>query len=496
MQSSIDDATWHDLEMNDLFDRLDNNITPIGRQYLYRQLRCYELDENKLVQQHLTSKHFVADNDLREQVQLRLMSLRSANGSLVTSLLFDELPEGNFPKKATWLLAGTSLMAIAIAVISPSLFWLPLISLLVNFIFTSKHEDTFGRHSVSFGYLRTLLKVARLLPGAGSHSTIPQLEFLKENHSSISNHKSYFLVSGFDGTSSNVIVAQLAHYLNLIFLFDFLIFIRYTQYIKRHKAQLIDIFYAVASLDSAISVASYLSSNNDLCNPQFNADNAPAQHEMRFTDVTHPLLENAIPNNYLTYARSALITGSNMAGKSTFIKTVGINLILAQTLYICHASAAQVPKLPVLSSIKNSDSLASGKSYYFAEIESLLRLVDIAKTNQPCIFLIDEILHGTNTVERIAGAAAILDFLSMNNTVFVTSHDVELTQLLPDRFKSFHFRETADIDKMFDFKIHHGHCKTRNAITLLEGIGFPSSVIDAARENTLQIERRGNSTTR
>ena len=474
---SVDDSTWNDLDMDALFDRLDNNTTPIGRQYLYRQLRTYEPDEATLQLQYQVSTHFKSDQTLRETVQLNMWLLRSSNASSITGMLFGEIPEGDFPNWQAWCLASISLASIITALVMPALFWLPIVPVIANFIFAEAHSHKIGSHSLSFVYLRNLLIVASRLSAIVFDSDIGQLEELKNNRQKIKQLCVYFRIVGLDSTSENPLVANIAYLLNLVCLLDFLIFMRCSKRLAVHKGELSDIYLAVASIDSAISVGSYMEMIGDHCCPVFGNPNT-----MHFEAVTHPLLEVAVPNDYSSAALSALITGSNMAGKSTFIKTIGTNLIMAQSIWICHARSALVPKAPVMSSIKRSDSLKEGKSYYFAEIEALLRLIIASDEEQPYVFLIDEILHGTNTVERIASAAAILDRISCNNIVLATSHDVELSRLLPSQYLSYHFQETADLENMFDYKLKEGHCTTRNAITLLQAIGFPSDVISAARK--------------
>lgn len=479
----IDDATWNDLDMDILFDRLDNNITPIGAQYLYRQLRTLDKDEKILQLQHSVSRHVQVNKALREELQLNMWLLRSSNASSITDMLFGKMPTGDFPKKIAWLLASLSLTSIVMAMLVPMVFWLPILPVLANFVFAEAHAHKIGRHSVSYVFLRNLLTVAARLSANDECVEIDQLQNLRDNRQNIKRLQSCFSVVGLDSTSDNLLTAQMAFFLNLICLFDFLIFIRCSKQLHENKAALTDIYMQVASLDSAISVASYLQSNGKTCCPRFSID-----HTMHFEAVTHPLLDDAVPNDYSSVSRSALITGSNMAGKSTFIKTIGVNLVLAQTLWLCHARAALVPRVSVMSSIKRSDSLENGKSYYFMEIEALLRLIKASEGKHHCIFLIDEILHGTNTVERIASAAAILERISRAHTVMVTTHDAELNQLLPDRYKSFHFQETSDLKNLFDYKLKEGHCTSRNAIALLEAIGFPADVVDQARRVASDLE--------
>ena len=108
---------------------------------------------------------------------------------------------------------------------------------------------------------------------------------------------------------------------------------------------------------------------------------------------------------------------------------------------------------------------------------------------QPHLFLVDEILNGTNTVERMAGAAAILERLSRRHAVMVTTHDVELSALLPPVFRALHFRENADPDALFDYRLREGHVTTRNAIALLATIGFPADVVAAAGKIASMLDR-------
>ena len=482
---AVDDTTWHDLDMNALFDRLDGNTTPLGRQYLYRQLRTYEPDERVLEERYRTAQRLRANGPLREEVQLRLWLLKSSNASAVTVMLFGELPRGDFPRFPALCLALLSSVSIAVAILWPALFWLPLAPVLANFLFAEAYAHRIGRHSVSFVYLRHLLTVARRLSAIDTDEDIEPLRRLRERRGEIRRLRARFRIVGLDVTSENVVTAQIAYVLNLVCLFDFLVFMRCHRRLLEHRETLADICLTVASLDSAIAVGSYLEMNAEHCNPRFGGG-----QDMRFEAVTHPLLEGAVANDYGDAGDSALITGSNMAGKSTFIKAIGLNLVLAQTVWLCHARAATLPKSPVMSSIKRADSLAEGKSYYFAEIESLLRLIVASEERRHHVFLIDEILHGTNTVERIASAAAVLERISRGDTVLVTTHDVELGELLPARFRAFHFSETDDPENLFDYTLREGHGATRNAIALLAAVGFPPDVIEVARRIAAESERR------
>jgi len=170
-----------------------------------------------------------------------------------------------------------------------------------------------------------------------------------------------------------------------------------------------------------------------------------------------------------------------MAGKTTFIKTVGINFILAQTLNICLAKKAVIPQLIVKSAIRREDNLEESKSYYFVEIERLLSFIELSVNKLEYLFLIDEIFRGTNTIERLSSSTAVLKYLDKNNFSFVTTHDIELQELLNNSYRIFHFCEQITDHKFyFDYKIHEGTTFSGNAIKLLEIKGYPEEIINEA----------------
>ena len=187
-----------------------------------------------------------------------------------------------------------------------------------------------------------------------------------------------------------------------------------------------------------------------------------------------------------------------MSGKSTFIRTVGVNAILAQTIHTCFAQEYQAPFLDVKASMGASDSLTESKSHYLSEVESIRVLVVSSQSGRQCLFLIDELFRGTNTVERVAAAKAILEYLNhSDNIVIAATHDIELAELLDQRYESHHFREIIQNDQMvFDYKLQKGTSSTRNAIAILEMFGYPESVVAEALDVVDQVAENKSGTNR
>lgn len=178
-----------------------------------------------------------------------------------------------------------------------------------------------------------------------------------------------------------------------------------------------------------------------------------------------------------------------MSGKSTFIRTVGVNAILAQTIHTCFAQEYQAPFLDVKASMGSNDDLMESKSHYLSEVESVRVLVASTNSGRQSLFLIDELFRGTNTLERVASAKAILEYLNAgDNIVMAATHDIELAELLDHQYKSYHFREIIQDQKMdFDYKIREGTSSTRNAIAILDMFGYPKPVVARALEVVDQL---------
>jgi DNA mismatch repair ATPase MutS len=197
----------------------------------------------------------------------------------------------------------------------------------------------------------------------------------------------------------------------------------------------------------------------------------------------HPLLkpESRVCNDFRLDDQTeiAILTGSNMAGKSTFLRTVGVNLCLAYAGAPVNAERLQVSLFRVFTCIKVSDSVQDGLSYFYAEVKRLKALLSAAeqKDAPPLMFLIDEIFRGTNSRERLIGARAFIRALSQLPAVgLIATHDLELVKL-PDEIAgvtNFHFREEVRDGKMvFDYQLRPGPCPTTNALHIMRLEGLP-----------------------
>lgn len=168
-----------------------------------------------------------------------------------------------------------------------------------------------------------------------------------------------------------------------------------------------------------------------------------------------------------------------MASKTTFIKLVGIHLILSRTLDFCFARSATLPDAGVMAVIRGEHSLESSKSHYFAEVTAIQIFIERVDRGTCRLFLIDELFNGTNTVECLAAGRAVLERLGRSAQVLVTTHNVELQDDVTEPYDLYYFEEDPDVDGWFDYRLQPGRTVRRNAIQLLARNGFPADLADA-----------------
>ncbi len=240
----------------------------------------------------------------------------------------------------------------------------------------------------------------------------------------------------------------------------------------------------LATLDATSSIGTFAYLNPDYTWPTRQQPSSP-QADTGFTakSVGHPLIssqqrvENSLGFHEL--GQVLLVTGSNMSGKSTFLRTIGLNICLAQAGAPVCAQSFFWAWLRIFCCIRVTDSLAEGLSYFYAEVKRLKVILDaIHETDgHPVLFLIDEIYKGTNNRERLGGSKAFIQALQRGNGLgLLSTHDLELAQLETNgsQVSNVHFQETVDKGKLqFDYQLKPGPCPTTNALRIMAQEGLP-----------------------
>ena len=249
---------------------------------------------------------------------------------------------------------------------------------------------------------------------------------------------------------------------NTLFSMDFFIIMFYN--IKTKKvSKILDLFKDVAIIEGAISFSNIGIDNEVYCKGE-------DDDKIIANDLYHPLVKNCVPND-IEFKNGIILTGSNMSGKTTFMRTLGIAQILKNAGGLIPARKYCAPKLRLLTSLRANDMLSEGISTFYAEILRMKEMMSYYK-EEKCLILVDEIFKGTNTLSRIkASEEVILKFENSNCFYIISTHDFELCDI--KGIRNCHFNEYYENDKiLFDYKIKEGKCETSNAIYLLKMSGI------------------------
>ena len=233
-------------------------------------------------------------------------------------------------------------------------------------------------------------------------------------------------------------------------------------------------FKSIGEMESLISFSHLPNVCTNTCTPE------PLPNALSLTaqGLGHPLLSNdsRINNDISLDNRIFIISGSNMSGKTTFMRAMGVNILLARTGSFVCASALSCGIFEIMTSMRIADNLNEGVSTFYAELTRIKRIIDVAHKTPNLIFLIDEIFRGTNSIDRLAGAEAVLSTLDAVGSIgLITTHDLELCKLATTRprIKNHSFSEYYQGNKIcFDYKIKAGQSQTTNARFIMEMVGL------------------------
>ncbi len=265
--------------------------------------------------------------------------------------------------------------------------------------------------------------------------------------------------------------------LNIFLLWDLQQMLQLENWKQKNNQQIGNWFYALAELETLSSVGTLTFNHPHWCFPELNTD------ELVFTatQLGHPLIEEqkSVLNDFSTRGNEQinLITGSNMAGKSTFLRSVGVNMVLAGMGAPVCASALTLSPLKIMSSMRIKDNLEESTSTFYAELKKLKQIIDAVNNNVPVFILLDEILRGTNSHDRHTGSRALIKQLLHHKAVgILATHDLELANLeheFTGNIHNYHFDVQVNADELyFDYKLKRGICQSMNASILMKKIGI------------------------
>lgn len=486
----VDDITWNDLNMDEIFKSMNFTESNVGEEYLYYMLRNMNCDLKDLEKKEKFIAYFMGNEDARLYLQMLYHNVGKIGKYSIFDYLdyIDQVKIRSNTKQFSML--GLLLAAIVLCFFDSGIGVIAVVAILIGNIlsyFKEKHE--IEPYLYSLAYIQKLLDVSKKMCTVKmdilEESQKGLKEVLKEFKDFSAN--SMWIHMGSGNSMGGNPLDLILDYLRMVTHIDLIVFNHLFKKLKGKKEEVTKLVGILGEIEACIAIGWYRNTLPYYTTPDF------AGKDLDIKDACHPLIEEAVPNS-IKAGGGVLITGSNASGKSTFLKTIAINAILAQGIHTVYAKEYKAEKFDIFSSMALRDSVVEGDSYFMVEIKSIKRILEKVKVSKrKMICFVDEVLRGTNTVERIAASTHILRCLDAAETIcFAATHDIELANLLKDSFDNYHFEENiAGEDVKFSYLLCQGKATSRNAIKLLKVLGYDDSLVKDAENMAANFLKTG-----
>ncbi len=461
-----------------IFQFLNRTCTLEGKKHLAYDLLNSPFQRDQIGQRQEIYRELAGNPDLMQD--FRVAGMLAKDNPEDRLEIMEWMNNSHFAFSTGWRIVMYTLPVIFILILSlgwiiPGLFGylLPLVfvSFFANGLLLTRINKYHVRISRKHEILKKYTDLNRIIAGGEfthevlkSHSATAKL--------SVDKFQNLDTLMNFLDTRLNVLVGVI---LNLFFFFDLHI-IRLLEEWRLSSRERLDGFFRVpASVDSAISFATCHFNNPGFCWPVI------VETGLEATDLGHPLIpeEIRVVNDLVTGdgKRIFMITGANMAGKSTFLRTLGVNMILAGAGAPVCSSAFRFEPLAVITGMRTTDSLAESESYFFAELKRLKRIVEMLKNGDKILILLDEILKGTNSTDKHNGSVALVKKFAENDCLaLIATHDLSMGQLaesFPATVLNLHFESYIEGSELkFDYRLRQGIAVNMNASFLMKKMGI------------------------
>jgi hypothetical protein len=481
----VDDKTSRDLELDRVFAQIDLTRALPGKSILYSWMRLQCLKQENFLERQRLIKAWEGfkKTDLLKRI-LNKCGLQD-RCSIAKEIWNPVTVLGIGARYALyfWLLLSVS------AYISPFLFggqfllYAVIPTAIVNTMIHFKWHHRIAPHYGSICYLAKVLRCSRKLIGKlpeDLKNENNELVALCARTRKLGRNTLLFL------NPSRItldLLNSILEYLRVFLLAELMSFITLYRQINAHKTDLKNIFRIVGEIDASLSIAEFISQEQGICFP--NIDEGMSIIE--FTNMIHPLIEDCVGNS-AKFTKGIILTGSNMAGKSTFLRILGVNQVLATSLSFAFADNLDTSFFRVASSIQTIDDLMQNQSHYYAEAKRLHSLWLLIKSeSEKWLILIDEVLSGTNSTDRNKAVVSILaDSIETSSLIIVTTHELDIARNLETEYDNYHFSESFQKKQLsFDYLLKNGIVDRSNALRILRHVGFPAHLIpEDTRDDT------------
>ncbi len=476
---TVDEVTWNDLNMDDIFLKLNHTRSFIGEQVLYKELATIS-DEPFVSEEHIS--YFSNYSDKRIIIEQMLQGIgKQKDDYYLPMIIFNP---GIWRISGGWIFNMLQILlfvffVISLATKSTILIVATIAVGITNLTISMFTKNKYDSLLFSIGCIKQMICLSEyIIKDKDLRRT-----FLNEDLQQalkIANEISRY-ISGFQIRKNYNMIGDggglFLDYLMGITLYDIVSFNSVIRKLDKHKDDMLLLYKLVGKLDAEIAVASFRHRTKNWCVPETSSNGIISY------DLIHPVVNNCISNSIII-ENGVILTGANASGKSTFMKALAVNSLLAQTINTACAKKFAIPyRLRVMSSMALRDDIISGESYYIREINQLKNMIDKINEDTPIFILIDEILKGTNSLERVAASYGILGYLIRENVyIVVATHDISLVELVKDEYKCYYFgSDIVNGELKLDYKLHKGINSKSNAIQLLELSDFPQEIIKQSK---------------
>lgn len=474
----VDSTTFYDLNLLDYIKRIDYSMSTMGASSLYVRTR-----EARPILKNLDTLRYIREN---QEETTSLMAKFLSFGEIKNKELFTLLKNGIEAKFSFEIYVKFYPFFVGFVVglffISKVSFLMGITALLaINAIIT---KDISKKTQGTSKMLTMLGKFSKLgMDVLKTDLELESIERLRDYKTLLKkiNRKtgSFYNKVGLDTDIFYELISTVT-------LHEAMLFLSIKDLVNENKENLCKLYFILGDIDNEIALSNLYYNLDLVCK----ADVVDKTEEISIKgeELHNPIIylkdkEESVGNTF-KFTKDILLTGSNASGKSTFLRTIGINHLMAKTLGFVVAKKFKTTDTDIFTSIDIKDSIEEKTSYFMAEAKTIKKMID----NPGNIYLLDEVFKGTNTIDRISAASSTLDYLSKQGFVVAATHDIELTNILEKDFSNYHFEEVVTKDEIkFDYKLKEGRAATRNAIRILEMYDYPEIITKKAREKSEEI---------
>lgn len=464
-----------------LYQHLNRTATYIGENSLAKRLSDLLPDE-KIIPNQKAVEELKHKTEWRQKIYAIGRNIQDNAGRFQNILSWSKRKDKSVSK-----------LALALSFIMPSLLWFSIIAqffILPNILYTLSITLFFANLFFISSYIKRIKAI--FIESESISKTLERYALIiKEiENEPFESEKLKNLQAKLKGSKSahaeihrlSRLFGQLENFLNLLgsiisnglFLYHVRVLYKIAQWKKENSDKIENWMEIMGEFEALNSLSNFAFNNPQYCFPDINKE-----QKIEFTEVGHPLIRSEVRiSNDISFHEHpfVILTGSNMSGKSTFLRTLGINMLLTRAGSVICAKEASVHPLTLLVSMRVEDSLSDNESYFFAEVNRLHRISQEVK-KQKCFVLLDEILRGTNSDDKRKGTKEFIKTLMATDiTGLIATHDLDICSLqkdYPQKLINKYFEvDIIDDELAFDYKIRNGICQNQSATFLMKKMGI------------------------